>query len=136
MAMNKKLIIIIAAVLVVVIIGVVAFFLLSSKKEEKPEDIVYFEFPLAESYTNLKEGDKILKFEMSIQYTNEEFLKVLTLNQSMIQNAILEYFRSLPSERANQETIREDLIEILIEKLATDSETITNIYFSQFIIQG
>ncbi len=35
-----------------------------------------------------------------------------------------------------QERVREEIRDMIIETLETDGETITNVYFLQFIIQG
>lgn len=138
--MNKKLIIIIAAVVVVLIgIGVAAFLVMSGGDKKEPE-IVYSEYQMDEMYTNIKDPGKILKIQISIEYTNAEFITEFEKNKSRLVNNVYEYFRNTDYETLSktngQERARDDLKDIFIETLGTDAETITNIYFIQFIVQG
>ncbi len=138
--MNKKLIIIVivALILILGVVGAVVFML--SSKEKTPKEAVYFEYELGELYTNLADEKKILKFNLVIQYTNEEILEKINKNKSEIVNNIYEIFRRKTYEQTQktsfQERIREELKEMIIESLKTDGESITNVYFLQFIIQG
>lgn len=138
--MNKKLIIIIVAAVLVLAIGGVAAFLLLGNKEPKEPVITYSEYQLDEMYTNIKDPGKILKFQINVEYTNAELLPEMEKNKSKIINNIYEYFRNTDFETLNktngQERAREDIRDIIIEILGSDAETITNVYFVQFIIQG
>lgn len=138
--MNKKLIIIIAAVVVVLIGAGVAAFLLMSGGDKKEPVIVYSEYQMDEMYTNIKDPGKILKIQISIEYTNAEFITEFEKNKSRLVNNVYEYFRNTDYDTLNktngQERARDDLKDIFIETLGTDAETITNIYFIQFIVQG
>lgn len=138
--MNKKLIIIIAAVVVVLIGAGVAAFLLMSGGDKKEPEIVYSEYQMDEMYTNIKDPGKILKVQISIEYTNAEFITEFEKNKSRLVNNVYEYFRNTDydtlSKTNGQERARDDLKDIFIETLGTDAETITNIYFIQFIVQG
>lgn len=137
--MNKKLIIIIAAVVLLAVIGGAAFFLVFNKPSE-PEPVVYIEYEMGELYTNIADQSKILKFNTVIEYTDETLLDALTQNKSKIINNIYEIFRRKTYEQTQspsfQERVREEIREMIIETLETDAETITNVYFLQFIIQG
>ncbi len=128
--------------LVVVIIGVViAIFMLN--REEKPKEIIYSEFPLGEQYTNIaiKEGETpsrkpVLKYSPVIQYTDEKMAEVFPTKQTLILNEFRKYFMSRNSEQLNRlDRVQEDLTEIAIEIMASDSEKITNVFFLEFIIQ-
>ena len=138
--MNKKIIIIIAAVVVVLIGAGVAAFLLMSSGDKKEPEIVYSEYQMDEMYTNIKDPGKILKVQISIEYTNAEFITEFEKNKSRLVNNVYEYFRNTDydtlSKTNGQERARDDLKDIFIETLGTDAETITNIYFIQFIVQG
>ncbi len=140
----KKIIIIAGSVLVVAVIGVVLFLFLGSKdKEEEPPQ--EFTFTLSDAvYTNIMAGDeegsyKILKIKVSIVYTQEEYLEVLTAKEPIIKDFINGYFRDVTMTSVNKkngkERIKEDVKELLIELLDTDSENITNVIFPEFIIQ-
>lgn len=114
--------------------------MLLGNKEPKEPVITYSEYQLDEMYTNIKDPGKILKFQINVEYTNAELLPEMEKNKSKIINNIYEYFRNTDFETLNktngQERAREDIRDIIIEILGSDAETITNVYFVQFIIQG
>lgn len=139
--MNKKiLIIIVAVVLVLVIGGGVAVFLLT--REPKEEPIVYFEYTFAEEYSNLADQDskKIVKYQVTIEYTNEELLATLDANKTKIRNNVDEIMRATLSEDIEKtngkQRLRDRILQMVIEVLESDEETITNIYLQPFVIQG
>ena len=139
--MNKKMLIIIAAVVLVVIVGAVAaIFLLGGEKKEKP--VVYYEYTLGEEYSNLADqaSRKIVKYQITIEYTDQKFLPVLEANKTKIRNNIDEIMRATTSEeieRTNgKQRLRDKIRNMVIEELETDEDTITNIYIQPFVIQG
>jgi flagellar basal body-associated protein FliL len=75
-----------------------------------------------------------------VEYTDEEMLTKFTANKSKIINNIYEIFRTKSYESLNksngQERVREEIRDMIIEILESDGETITNVYFLAFIIQG
>lgn len=128
--------------LVVVIIGVVAaIFLLGGEKE--PEPISYLEFPLGEQYTNISqpEGETtarktVLKYSPVIQYTNADLTEVFPTKQTVLLNEIRKYFMSRTAEQLGRlDRVQEDLTEMAIEIMESDSDSITNVFFLEFIIQ-
>ena len=139
--MNKKMLIIIAAVVLVLIIGGgVAVFLLT--REPKEEPIVYYEYTLGEEYSNLADetSKKIVKYQITIEYTNEEMLPILEANKTKIRNNIDEIMRATTSEEVEKtngkQRLRDRIKNMIIEELESDEETITNIYIQPFVIQG
>ncbi len=140
--MNKKLLIIIAvAVLLVVVIGVVLFVFVLNKPAAEPE-IVYLEYRLDEAYSNLADegSSKIIKYQITIEYTNADALVLLDKNKTKIINNIDEIMRSTSSadiDKPNgKQRIRDRIKEMVIEVLESDEETITDIYIQPFIVQG
>jgi len=137
--MNRTVIIIIAVVLLLSVVGAAVFFLVFNKSDE-PEPVVYTEFELGEMYTNLADESKILKFNAVIEYTDATLAESFTSNKTKIVNNIYEIFRRKTYEQTQspsfQERTREEIREMIIEILESDAETITNVYFLQFIIQG
>jgi flagellar basal body-associated protein FliL len=132
---------IIAAVVLVVIVGAVAaVFLLTGEKKEKP--IVYYEYTFSEEYSNLADqaSRKIVKYQITIEYTDSKFLPVLDANKTKIRNNIDEIMRATTSEeieRTNgKQRLRDRIRNMIIEELETDEDTITNIYIQPFVIQG
>ena len=136
----KKMIMIGGIAFVVLIIVAVVLFVFVFNKSDKPKPIVYLEYQLGEQYTNIKDEKKILKFECTIEYTDSELETKFNENKSKIISSILELFRTKSYEdimKANgQERISEEIRERVIEILESDSDTITNVYFLQFIVQG
>ena len=137
--MNKKIIIIAGAVVTLLVVGIVLFLFVFSGSDE-PEPIVYTEYELGEMYTNIADERKILKFNAVIEYTDEEIATEIQTHHTEIVNNIYEVFRRKTYEQTQsasfQERTREEIRELVIEILETDAETITNVYFLQFIIQG
>lgn len=139
--MNKKIIMIIAAVLLVLILGggVIAFLLLRGP-QERP--IVYYERHLAEEYSNLADTDrpKIVKYRVTIEYTDSDILPLIEQNETKIRNYIDEIMRATFSEdiaRPNgKQRLRERIQNMVIDVLESDEETITNIYIQPFVVQG
>lgn len=138
----KKIIIFGGIGLVVIIIGVVvAIFMLGGDKEPKP--IEYSEFPLGEQYTNIAEEEgstatrkPVLKYSPVVQYTNADLAEVFPTKQVLLLNEFRKYFMSRTATQLNRlDRVQEDLTEIAIEVMGSDSETITNIFFVEFIIQ-
>lgn len=139
--MNKKLIIIIVAVLVVVGLGAVAaIVLLGGGDKEKP--IVYFEYALDEEYSNLAdvENPKIVKYKVTIQYTDEALLENLDKNKTQIRNNIDEIMRATMSEDVSKpngkQRLREKIQSMVIELLESDEEVISDVFIQPFVIQG
>ncbi len=137
--MNKTVMIIVAVVVLLAVAGAAVFFLVFNKSDE-PEPVVYIEFEMGELYTNLADERKILKFNMVVEYTDETLLTLITTNKSKITNNVYEIFRRKTYEQTQspsfQERTRDEIKEMIIEILESDAETITNVYFLQFIIQG
>lgn len=139
--MNKKMIIIIAAVALVVIIGAgVAVFMMT----RPPEEVVvsYHEYAFDEEYSNLadKESKKIVKYQVTIEYTDETMLAVFDQNRTKIRNNIDEIMRATTSEDIEKtngkERLRDRIKQMIIEELESDEEIITNIYLQPFVVQG
>ena len=140
--MNKKLVIIIvAAVLVLTIVGVVLFVFVLNKPKEEPE-IVYLEYKLDEAYSNLSDAgsNKIIKYQVTIEYTNADTLALLDKNKTKIINNIDEIMRTTSSEDVDKpngkQRIRDRIKDMVIEALDSDEETITDVYIQPFIVQG
>lgn len=138
--MNKKIIIIIVAVLLISVVGVVGAIVVLGGDKEKP--VVYFEYILDEEYSNLSDTEKpkIVKYKVTIEYTDEELLPILDKNKTQIRNNIDEIMRSTASEDLNKpngkQRLREKIQTMVIEILESNEEVITNIYIQPFVIQG
>jgi len=139
--MNKKMLIIIVAVVLVVVIGAgVAVFMLT--REPKEEPIVYYEYVFDEEYSNLADeaSKKIVKYQVTIEYTDVEMLATFDSNRTKIRNNIDEIMRATTSEDIEKtngkQRLRDRIKDMVIEVLESDEEVITNIYLQPFVIQG
>jgi flagellar FliL protein len=133
-----KKIIIIAVVIVVLIVGGLAAFFLVFNSDSAEEEIIYEEYELGEMYSNIATENKIAKFNVVIEYTDPEILPKITSNKTAIMNNIYEIFRVQNFEDiqkpTGQQRLRERIQQMVIETLESDNDTISNIYFTEFII--
>lgn len=140
--MDLKKILIFAGIglVLVIIIGVVLFmFVFNGDGAEKEEPITYFEYGLGEMYSNINEENRILKTNITIQYTDPELEQVLMDNTMRIKNDILQLYRTRSYEQLTapngQQRVREDIRELVIEILEVEPDAISDILFSEFILQ-
>lgn len=138
--MKKPILFAIIGVVLLAVIGGALYFFVFAKKEPVDKPVVYLEYPMDERYTNIKDPKMILKFSMIIQYSDEELTAKFDENKTKINNNVLQYFRTKSAEQLNaangQERAREDILEMIIEIMGSDTESITDVLFDQFIIQG
>lgn len=136
----KKMMMIGGIVLVLVIAIVASLFVFVFNKSDEPDPVVYSEYQLGVQYTNIKDENKILKFNIAIEYTNADISSMFDSNKSKIINNIYQIFRSKDFDDLmktnSQERVREEIKDMIIETLESDAETITDVYFLEFIIQG
>lgn len=136
----KKLIIIGAGALVAIIIIAVLLFVFVFNKPAKPKEIVYHDFELGEMYSNLKDEGKVCKIKVSVEYTDEKMTLKLEETKSKLINNVLMIFREKTyddlAKKNSQERLAEEIRSMIIESLESDEETITNVYFTEFIVQG
>lgn len=139
--MKKSVIITIAVTALLFIAGIAAYLLFFSGNNQ-PKPVTYQEYELGELYTNIADDKKILKFNVVVEYSDKEetTMQKLDENKTKITNNIYEIFRRKTYDQTQspsfQERTREEIREMIIEVLGTDAESITNVYFLQFIIQG
>ena len=139
--MNKKMLIIIVAVVLLVVVGAgVAVFMLT--RPPKVEPLVYYEYVFDEEYSNLADeaSKKIVKYQVTIEYTDVEMLAVFDQNKTKIRNNIDEIMRATTAEDIEKtngkQRLRDRIKDMVIEVLESDEEVITNIYLQPFVIQG
>lgn len=140
--MDLKKILIFAGIglVLVIIIGVVLFMFVFNKDGESSEEpVTYYEFPLGEMYSNINDENRILKSNITIQYTDETLTEVMPQHVMRIKNDILQLYRTRTYEQLTapngQQRIREDIRELVIEILEVEPDAISDILFSEFILQ-
>lgn len=138
MTVKKVILLSLVGLLVLALIfTLVFFFVLNKKGEDKNQKVEHFEFKLDEMYTNIKDSNNILKINITVEYTDSKLVEALNKNNSKITNSILELLRNKTLEelsgREGQQNARKDIQDAIIE--ITKSNKISNVYFTEFIIQ-
>lgn len=137
MSLKKVLLLSLIGLIVLAIIFGLVFFFVLNKKDSVNKKVEYYEFKLDEMYTNIKENNSILKINIIIEYTDTKLAETLNKRKARIANDILELLRSKTLEELSgqdgQQNARKDIQNKVIE--ITNSKNISNIFFTEFIIQ-
>ena len=141
----KKIIMIGGIALVLIIVAlVVIFVVLPGDGEVKVVELEELKYQLAENYTNIPVGDengtyKILKYQMTIVYTDEEYTELLPKREDDMIDFLNGYFRDKTLDTINRkngkERIKEEILEQLLEMFETDNDNIKRVLLTQFIVQ-
>ncbi len=114
------------------------FFFVINKDPNNDESVKeYHIYKINELYTNIKDSKNILKVNITIEYNNKELYGILEKNKDKITNDILELLRSKTFEdfsgKTGQQTARNNILSLIKEII--NSEEVSNVYFTEFIIQ-
>lgn len=138
--MSKNVILtIVIALLILVIIGIVVgiFVFSSNSSEAKVKKVKTYTTTLDDLYCNIKDSKRILKIKITLETVNERTIQTLTEKQFLIRDEANKIIRELTDEELQgeegqtnlQKSIKKSLIDLF------DDESITNVYFNDFIIQ-
>lgn len=136
---NKTIITVVIVLLVLLVVGlIIGIFVFSnnpSVKKEKP--IQYYSLTLEDQYCNIKESKKIIRIKATIETTSETTHKKLGEKQFLIRDQVNKTVRNLTEEELQGEKGQTNLQSQIKDKLVElfEDESITNIYFNDFIIQ-
>lgn len=138
--MPKKAIIIIAVLVVVIVVGFgVGYFLLKKNAANPPEpiDAERFSYTTEDMYCNVKNSKKIVKLKISVETIDEEEVKKLEAKSYLIKDIANKSIRNSEEKDLEGQEGHVRLQEIIKEQLleAFKSETISNVYFDEFVIQ-
>lgn len=127
----------IGLVIAAIVIGGIMFFVLRSKDNKANKKIEYYQYTLSELYTNIKDSNRILKANITIEYTDENLQDILDKNKAKITNDILEYFRGKTFEELSGQNGQQNSRDGILSKVKeiTTGDDISNVYFTEFIIQ-
>lgn len=136
--MSKKTIISIVIVLVLAIFaGIVVGMVLWNKNSNAPRVVIKHSLTLDDMYCNVKDSKRILKLKITLESTNLGTIENLTEKQFLVRDEVNKIVRNRTDEelqgKEGQVNLQEEIKTNLIELFA--DETITNIYFNDFIIQ-
>lgn len=138
--LNKRIFIAVLTVLILAIGVAVAFALLNSNKNQEKKT-VYYEYAIDTQYANIKTANEkskplILKYSCAIQYTDASLQELITKKINELKNEYRKYFMGKNSEQLNRiERVQEDLVEITTEVLGADADAVTDVFFTDFIMQ-
>lgn len=139
---NTVLIILLILVIVLAAVGVVLGLMYRNNKNENLDNpttkqVETFNLTLDDMYCNIKESKKIVKIKVTIETTNEKTFETLHEKQFLIRDNINKIVRNKTEDELQGEDGQIQLQNQLRESLVNlfNDETITNIYFNDFIIQ-
>ena len=138
---NAILIILLILVIVLAVVGVVLGLMYRNNKNNvdnsTPKQLETFNLTLDDMYCNIKESKKIAKIKITIETTNETTIETLEEKQFLVRENINKIVRNKTEEELKGEDGQIQLQNQLKESLVDlfNDETITNIYFNDFIIQ-
>ena len=137
---NKSVIKVVLLVLLVLIavVGIVMALifaknndLVSNKKEET------FSLDLDDMYCNIKDSNKIIKVNITIEANNKKTIETLSEKVYLVRDEINQIIRSKTEDqlkgKEGQVNLQDDIRETLINIF--DDKAITNVYFNDFVMQ-
>lgn len=136
--MSKKTIMIIVIVLIVALLAGIGVGIMVWKKNSNTEkEVIKHSFTMDDMYCNIKDSKRILKLKMTLESTNLKTIENLTEKDflardevnKIVRNRTLEELEGKEGQVNLQKEIKVNLIELF------EDETITDIYFNDFIIQ-
>lgn len=138
--MSKNTIIIIVLILLLALVAGIAvgiFFFSNNSGEKKVKEIQAYSITLDDLYCNIKDSKRILKIKITLETTNEKTLEKLTAKQFLIRDDVNKIITNLTEEELRgkegqinlQNQIKTNMVDLF------NDESITNIYFNDFIIQ-
>lgn len=136
--MSKKTIIIIVIVLVLAIfVGIATGMFLWKKNTNTQKEIVKHSLTLDDMYCNIKDSKRILKLKVTLESVDLKTVEMLTEKQFLVRDEVNKIVRNRTDDelqgKEGQVNLQEEIKISLIELFS--NETITNVYFNDFIIQ-
>lgn len=136
--MSKQTIIMVVIILVLAIFaGVVVGVVFWKKTSNSIKEVEKFNLTVDDMYCNIKDSKRILKLKITVESINPKSIEKLTEKVFLVRDEVNKIVRDKTDEQLEgtdgqtslQKQIKDNLI-ILFE-----DETITNVYFNDFIIQ-
>ena len=136
--MSKKTIIIVVMVLVfAILIGIAVGFLFWKKANSGEKEVVKYNLTVDEMYSNIKDSKRILKMKITIESIDPKSIEKLTEKNFLVRDEVNKIVRNKTDDELEgadgQTNLQEEIKSSLISLF--EDETITNVYFNEFIIQ-
>lgn len=137
MSTKKTIVIAVAALIGIAIISGTVFgiYTMNKNKVEKPKEKLYYN--IGSIFCNIKDSNRILKCDITIEFTDEELKTTLEQKNFLIKNKINEIVRSKTMDEIEGKEGQKNLQREITENANKiyDTNTITNIYFNELIVQ-
>ncbi len=113
------------------------FFFTTFKKPASNNKVEVYTYDMGELYANINKSRRILKANITVETTDKKIHQDLEEQKSKIINNILETTRSKTEEDLQgdkgQKLLQKEVLKIIQSSIS--SNKITNVYFTEFIIQ-
>ena len=137
---NTPLVILLILIILLAVVGIilgVMFYKNKGVDNGARKQMETFNLTLDDMYSNIKDSKKIAKLKVTVSINNESTYNTLSEKQFLIRDDINKIIRNKTEEELQgeegqtklQNEIKGSLIELF------NDETITNVYFDDFIIQ-
>jgi flagellar FliL protein len=137
---NTPLVILLILIILLAVVGIilgVMFYKNKGVDNGAKKQMETFNLTLDDMYSNIKDSKKIAKLKVTVSINNESTYNTLSEKQFLIRDDINKIIRNKTEEELQgeegqtklQNEIKGSLIELF------NDETITNVYFDDFIIQ-
>ncbi|AOY77310.1 flagellar basal body-associated FliL family protein [Clostridium formicaceticum] len=120
-----------------VVFGTIAYFAFFRGAHEANRDIKTYEFHIGSFSTNLSHQRNFFKGEIVIETADKKLLSKFDEKNAELRDSIIEVIIAKKPEEIlspeGQQQLREELIQVIGQVMASDK--ITNVYFTDYIIQ-
>ncbi len=138
---TKKLLIIALVSLITIIVIILGIYGIirwqNMNKTNDVEEVDKYYYELGEMYCNLKDSNRILKCNITIEVTDENLLQKLESKKFIIHDEINKVIRNKEEKdiegKAGQVNLQNEISKMLITIFET--QDIDNIYFNELIVQ-
>lgn len=120
-----------------VFFGSIIYFTVFRPQQETSNNVKTYEHSIGEFTTNLSNMRTYFKGEIIVETTNKKLLEVFTKKNAEIRDKVFSILNTKTPEDVldpnGQQKLRKEIIQSISEIVGSDS--ITNIYFTDYIIQ-
>ncbi|MGF7057159.1 flagellar basal body-associated FliL family protein [Brassicibacter mesophilus] len=128
---------ILSFIVVGLIIGTVFGIMLLKQNEQKVAEKQLYYYNIGEMYCNLKNSNRIVKINTTVEMNNEELIVSLEEKSFLIKDEINKIIRNKTEQdiegSEGQLSLQKEITEKLIELFGNTE--ISNVYFDEFIVQ-
>ena len=136
--MSKKTIIIVVIVLVIaIIVGMAVGVLFWKKANSGEKEVVKYNLTVDEMYSNIKDSKRIIKMKITIESIDPKSIEKLTEKTFLVRDEVNKIVRNKTDDELEGADGQKNLQKEIKDNLTIlfEDETITNVYFNEFIIQ-